>query len=159
MQLPSLFFLLLHSGLGLISSSFDIITNNLKFPNSNDSSRRIFHCLLCTSHKDKSNCKDFSWKQKENSNKETSFLVYFLAGFFHFTQLIFSLLPSIHSNSSSSLQVVITWILVGIQCLIVAMGVYQEMPYADHDVNFLPRRIVLVCQSSTVSFNYFINYK
>ncbi|KAF8365679.1 mgl-2 [Pristionchus pacificus] len=49
-------------------------------------------------------------------------------------------------------QVVITWILVGIQCLIVAMGVYQEMPYADHDVNFLPRRIVLVCQSSTVAF-------
>uniref|UniRef100_A0AC35UA74 G_PROTEIN_RECEP_F3_4 domain-containing protein n=1 Tax=Rhabditophanes sp. KR3021 TaxID=114890 RepID=A0AC35UA74_9BILA len=49
-------------------------------------------------------------------------------------------------------QVVITWIIVGIQIVIVAVGVIKEMPRADHDSNLLPRDVVLICLSSTPAF-------
>uniref|UniRef100_A0A0K0EYK3 G_PROTEIN_RECEP_F3_4 domain-containing protein n=1 Tax=Strongyloides venezuelensis TaxID=75913 RepID=A0A0K0EYK3_STRVS len=49
-------------------------------------------------------------------------------------------------------QVVITWILVGIQGIIVAVGVIKEMPKANYDENFLPAKVVLVCTSSTPAF-------
>uniref|UniRef100_A0AC34RD06 G-protein coupled receptors family 3 profile domain-containing protein n=1 Tax=Panagrolaimus sp. JU765 TaxID=591449 RepID=A0AC34RD06_9BILA len=53
---------------------------------------------------------------------------------------------------STMSQVVITWILVGIQCVIVAVGVVQEMPQAGFESHFMPRRMVLVCSSSNVAF-------
>ena len=53
---------------------------------------------------------------------------------------------------STTSQVVITWILVGIQCVIVAVGVIQEMPQAGFESHFMPKRMVLVCSSSSVAF-------
>lgn len=49
-------------------------------------------------------------------------------------------------------QVVITWALVGIQCIIVAVGVMEEMPQAGFEPHFMPKRMVLVCSSSTLAF-------
>lgn len=49
-------------------------------------------------------------------------------------------------------QVVITWALVGIQCIIVAIGVLEEMPRAGVDPNFAPRRMVLICAWSQWAF-------
>ncbi|XGW24761.1 hypothetical protein V3C99_006317 [Haemonchus contortus] len=49
-------------------------------------------------------------------------------------------------------QVVITWILVGIQCVIVAVGVLQEWPSAGFSTHYLPSRLVLVCTTSSGSF-------
>ncbi|KAK5967706.1 hypothetical protein GCK32_009699, partial [Trichostrongylus colubriformis] len=49
-------------------------------------------------------------------------------------------------------QVVITWILVGIQCVIVAVGVLQEWPSAGFSPHYLPSRLVLVCSTSSGSF-------
>ncbi|KAK6049251.1 7 transmembrane receptor [Cooperia oncophora] len=49
-------------------------------------------------------------------------------------------------------QVVITWILVGIQCVIVAVGVLQEWPSAGFSPHYLPSRLVLVCTTSSGSF-------
>ena len=49
-------------------------------------------------------------------------------------------------------QVVITWILVGIQCIIVATSVIEEMPQAGFEAHFLPRRMFLVCTSSSFAF-------
>ncbi|KAI1724798.1 receptor family ligand binding region domain-containing protein [Ditylenchus destructor] len=53
---------------------------------------------------------------------------------------------------TTSSQVVITWTLVGIQCMIVAVGVLEEMPQAGFDSHFMPRQMVLICSSSTVAF-------
>jgi hypothetical protein len=47
-------------------------------------------------------------------------------------------------------KVVITWTLVGIQCVIVAVAVMEEMPDAGFDPRFQPRRMVLVCPSSNM---------
>ncbi|KJH51699.1 hypothetical protein DICVIV_02130 [Dictyocaulus viviparus] len=41
---------------------------------------------------------------------------------------------------STSSQVVITWILVGIQCVIVAVGVFEEWPSAGFSPHYLPYR-------------------
>ncbi|KAL7071454.1 hypothetical protein ACQ4LE_009222 [Meloidogyne hapla] len=49
-------------------------------------------------------------------------------------------------------QVVITWTLVGIQCIIVAIGLVKEFPKASFDENFAPRRMVLTCAISTMAF-------
>ncbi|KIH47991.1 7 transmembrane receptor, partial [Ancylostoma duodenale] len=51
-------------------------------------------------------------------------------------------------------QVVITWILVGIQSVIVAVGVLQEWPSAGFSSHYLPHRygLVLVCSTSSGSF-------
>lgn len=51
-----------------------------------------------------------------------------------------------------SLQVVITWLLVAVELVIVAATVMQEMPEASYDKNYLPQRMVLVCQSSSWAF-------
>ncbi|KAI1713584.1 receptor family ligand binding region domain-containing protein [Ditylenchus destructor] len=53
---------------------------------------------------------------------------------------------------TTSSQVVITWTLVGIQCVIVAVGVLEEMPQAGFDSHFMPNQMVLICSSSTVAF-------
>ncbi|VDK43446.1 unnamed protein product [Anisakis simplex] len=49
-------------------------------------------------------------------------------------------------------QVVITWMLVGIECVIVAVGVMEEMPQAGFDPYYLPRRMVLICSTTTFAF-------
>ncbi|CAK5087086.1 unnamed protein product [Meloidogyne enterolobii] len=49
-------------------------------------------------------------------------------------------------------QVLITWTLVGIQCIIVAIGLVKEFPKASFDENFAPRRMVLTCAISTMAF-------
>ncbi|KAI6203700.1 G-PROTEIN-RECEP-F3-4 domain-containing protein [Aphelenchoides besseyi] len=49
-------------------------------------------------------------------------------------------------------QVVITWALVGIQCVIVAVSAMQEMPAAGFNEHLLPRRMMLVCKSSNTWF-------
>uniref|UniRef100_A0A915AL67 G-protein coupled receptors family 3 profile domain-containing protein n=1 Tax=Parascaris univalens TaxID=6257 RepID=A0A915AL67_PARUN len=53
---------------------------------------------------------------------------------------------------STSSQVVITWILVGIECVIVAVGVMEEMPQAGFDPYYQPSRMVLVCSTTTFAF-------
>uniref|UniRef100_A0AC35FN88 G-protein coupled receptors family 3 profile domain-containing protein n=1 Tax=Panagrolaimus sp. PS1159 TaxID=55785 RepID=A0AC35FN88_9BILA len=53
---------------------------------------------------------------------------------------------------STMSQVVITWLLVGIQCIIVAVGVLEEMPEAGFEPHFLPKRMFLVCTSSSFAF-------
>ncbi|KHN88099.1 Metabotropic glutamate receptor 5, partial [Toxocara canis] len=53
---------------------------------------------------------------------------------------------------STSSQVVITWILVGIECMIVAVGVMEEMPQAGFDPYYQPSRMVLVCSTTTFAF-------
>ncbi|VDN50893.1 unnamed protein product [Dracunculus medinensis] len=53
---------------------------------------------------------------------------------------------------STSSQVIITWLLVAIECIIVAAGVIQEMPYAGFDPYYQPRRMVLTCSTTTFAF-------
>uniref|UniRef100_A0A915PZJ0 G-protein coupled receptors family 3 profile domain-containing protein n=1 Tax=Setaria digitata TaxID=48799 RepID=A0A915PZJ0_9BILA len=53
---------------------------------------------------------------------------------------------------STSSQVVITWILVCIECIIVAVGVIEEMPQAGFDPYYQPQRMVLVCSTTTFAF-------
>ncbi|CAI4227652.1 unnamed protein product [Auanema sp. JU1783] len=50
---------------------------------------------------------------------------------------------------STASQVVITWILVGIESVIVAVGVLKEWPAAGFAPHFLPSRMVLVCTTSS----------
>ncbi|TKR93574.1 hypothetical protein L596_008000 [Steinernema carpocapsae] len=49
-------------------------------------------------------------------------------------------------------QVVITWILVGIECFIVGVGVLREMPRAGFDPHHLPNRLVLECSTTSTAF-------
>ncbi|KAK0425117.1 hypothetical protein QR680_009040 [Steinernema hermaphroditum] len=49
-------------------------------------------------------------------------------------------------------QVVITWLLVGIECSIVAVGLLSEMPRAGFDPHYLPSRLVLECSSTPTAF-------
>ncbi|CAB3408217.1 unnamed protein product [Caenorhabditis bovis] len=49
-------------------------------------------------------------------------------------------------------QVVITWILVGIQCVIVAVGLMRDWPYATYAKYALPRQLILECDTETKSF-------
>ncbi|CAI5439226.1 unnamed protein product [Caenorhabditis angaria] len=49
-------------------------------------------------------------------------------------------------------QVVITWILVAIQCVIVAVGVMRDWPYAIFAKYALPARLILECDTETKSF-------
>ncbi|MFH4973537.1 hypothetical protein AB6A40_000246 [Gnathostoma spinigerum] len=53
---------------------------------------------------------------------------------------------------STSSQVVITWILVGVECVFVTIGVIDEMPQAGFDSYFQPYRMVLICSSTTFAF-------
>uniref|UniRef100_A0A7E4WCF0 G_PROTEIN_RECEP_F3_4 domain-containing protein n=1 Tax=Panagrellus redivivus TaxID=6233 RepID=A0A7E4WCF0_PANRE len=50
---------------------------------------------------------------------------------------------------STMSQVVITWMLVGVQCVIVAVSVLEEMPQEGFDPVFVPKRMVLICSSSS----------
>ncbi|CAG9536692.1 unnamed protein product [Cercopithifilaria johnstoni] len=49
-------------------------------------------------------------------------------------------------------QVIITWIAVCIECIIVAGSVMSEMPQAGFDPYYQPRRMVLVCSTTTFAF-------
>ncbi|CAJ0571112.1 unnamed protein product, partial [Mesorhabditis spiculigera] len=49
-------------------------------------------------------------------------------------------------------QVVITWILVGVQCVIVGISVIKEMPAAGYNPVYLPKKMVLICVSSDMAF-------
>ncbi|VDO43249.1 unnamed protein product [Onchocerca flexuosa] len=53
---------------------------------------------------------------------------------------------------STSSQVIITWILVCIECIIVGAGVMGEMPQAGFDPYYQPQRMVLVCSTTTFAF-------
>uniref|UniRef100_A0A0R3RIZ5 G_PROTEIN_RECEP_F3_4 domain-containing protein n=1 Tax=Elaeophora elaphi TaxID=1147741 RepID=A0A0R3RIZ5_9BILA len=53
---------------------------------------------------------------------------------------------------STTSQVVITWIVICIECIIVAAGVMGEMPQAGFDPYYQPRRMVLVCSTTTFAF-------
>lgn len=47
---------------------------------------------------------------------------------------------------------IITWIFVCIECIFVAAGVMVEMPQAGFDPYYQPRRMVLVCSTTTFAF-------
>ncbi|CAD5206117.1 unnamed protein product [Bursaphelenchus okinawaensis] len=47
-------------------------------------------------------------------------------------------------------QVIITWSLVFIQCVIVAVSAMQEFPHAGFDEHFMPQRMVLICAASNL---------
>ncbi|VBB31958.1 unnamed protein product [Acanthocheilonema viteae] len=53
---------------------------------------------------------------------------------------------------STASQVIITWIIVCIECVIVAASVMGEMPQAGFDPYYQPRRMVLVCSTTTLAF-------
>uniref|UniRef100_A0A915E035 G-protein coupled receptors family 3 profile domain-containing protein n=1 Tax=Ditylenchus dipsaci TaxID=166011 RepID=A0A915E035_9BILA len=87
----------------------------------------LFYCLLCIVDENQQDSQDIGWQQKEDIDQEPRFL-------------------------STFSQVVITWLLVAIQCIIVAVGVMQEMPQAGFESHFMPHRMVLVCPSSPLAF-------
>ncbi|VDN01111.1 unnamed protein product [Thelazia callipaeda] len=53
---------------------------------------------------------------------------------------------------STSSQVIMTWILVFIECLIIAIDVLEEMPQAGFDPYYQPQRMVLICSTTTFAF-------
>ncbi|KAM3722055.1 Metabotropic glutamate receptor [Dirofilaria immitis] len=54
---------------------------------------------------------------------------------------------------STSSQVIITWILVCIECIIIAAGIIMgEMPQAGFDPYYQPQRMVLICSTTTFAF-------
>jgi hypothetical protein len=52
----------------------------------------------------------------------------------------------------ANFQVVITWLLVAIELAIVIALVVREMPTDEFDPTYLPKRMVLICKSSALTF-------